>query len=154
MIGFVFDIELRDLLETGDVSNLLSRAGFTLTTVDIDEVTVTYPSMFELMEDLRDMGESNAVIDRLDVTAIALISSDKSSRRVSIKRDTLAAASAIYKELHGLEDGTIPATFQVIYMVGKSLPLLSCYLTHHFRLDGDQGPIRQSHWKGVQGRQI
>jgi hypothetical protein len=25
---------------------------------------VTYPSMFELMEDLRDMGESNAVIGR------------------------------------------------------------------------------------------
>lgn len=49
-------------------------------------------------------------------------------------RDTLAAASAIYQgniwllsihafvlthptELHGNEDGSIPATFQVIYMV-------------------------------------
>ncbi|KAG6856793.1 NADH dehydrogenase [ubiquinone] 1 alpha subcomplex assembly factor 5 [Tephrocybe sp. NHM501043] len=35
-----------------------------------------------------------------------------------IKRDTLAAASAIYKELHGNEDGSIPATFQIIYMIG------------------------------------
>ncbi|KAA1466742.1 S-adenosyl-L-methionine-dependent methyltransferase [Dentipellis sp. KUC8613] len=85
-----------------DMSNLLSRAGFTLLTVDVDEVTVGYPSMWELLDDLRDMGESNAVI----------------GRRTFIHRDTLAAASAIYKELHGQEDGSIPATFQIIYMIG------------------------------------
>ena len=31
---------------------------------DVDEVKVTYPSMWELMDDLRDMGESNAVLGR------------------------------------------------------------------------------------------
>ncbi|THV08196.1 S-adenosyl-L-methionine-dependent methyltransferase [Dendrothele bispora CBS 962.96] len=90
------------MTETQDVSNLLGRAGFTLLTVDVDEVKVAYPSMWELMEDLRDMGESNAIL----------------GRRHFIHRDTLAAASAIYKELHGNEDGTIPATFQVIFMIG------------------------------------
>ncbi|KAI5119596.1 hypothetical protein M0805_005766 [Coniferiporia weirii] len=90
------------MTDNKDVSNLMGRAGFTLLTVDIDEVKVTYPSMWELMEDLRDMGESNAVLDR----------------RNYIHRDTLAAASAIYKELHGNEDGTIPATFQVIFVIG------------------------------------
>ncbi|KAF9062221.1 S-adenosyl-L-methionine-dependent methyltransferase [Rhodocollybia butyracea] len=90
------------MTDTRDVSNLLGRAGFTLLTVDIDEVKVAYPSMWELMDDLRDMGESNAVV----------------GRRHTIHRDTLAAASAIYKELHGNEDGTIPATFQVIFMIG------------------------------------
>lgn len=50
--------------DTRDVSNLLSRAGFTLTTVDIDDIVVSYPSMFELLDDLRNMGESNAVVDR------------------------------------------------------------------------------------------
>jgi NADH dehydrogenase [ubiquinone] 1 alpha subcomplex assembly factor 5 len=50
--------------DTRDISNLLSRAGFTLLTVDVDEVKVAYPSMWELLEDLRDMGESNAVIGR------------------------------------------------------------------------------------------
>jgi len=54
----------RNLLDTRDVSNLLGRAGFTLLTVDIDEVTVKYPSMWELMEDLQAMGESNAIIGR------------------------------------------------------------------------------------------
>jgi len=59
---------------------------------------------------------------------------DNPCRRPLIHRDTLAAASAIYQgleslqytskasltnvsELHGNEDGTIPATFQIIYMV-------------------------------------
>ncbi|KZT06514.1 S-adenosyl-L-methionine-dependent methyltransferase [Laetiporus sulphureus 93-53] len=90
------------MTDSRDMSNLLGRAGFTLLTVDVDEVKVAYPSMWELMQDLRDMGESNAVI----------------GRRNYIHRDTLAAASAIYKELHGLEDGTVPATFQIIYLIG------------------------------------
>lgn len=46
------------------MSNLLGRAGFGLVTVDIDEVKVMYPNMWELMLDLRDMGESNAVLGR------------------------------------------------------------------------------------------
>ncbi|KAI0307204.1 S-adenosyl-L-methionine-dependent methyltransferase [Multifurca ochricompacta] len=84
-----------------DISNLMNRAGFTLLTVDVDEVKVRYPSMWELLDDLRDMGENNAII----------------GRRHLLHRDTLVAASAIYKELHE-EDGTVPATFQVIYMIG------------------------------------
>ncbi|PIL37539.1 hypothetical protein GSI_01233 [Ganoderma sinense ZZ0214-1] len=90
------------MTDSRDMSNLLGRAGFTLLTVDVDEVKVAYPSMWELLEDLQDMGESNAILNR----------------RHFIHRDTLAAAGAIYKELHGQEDGTIPATFQVIYVIG------------------------------------
>ncbi|KAL1737644.1 hypothetical protein HDZ31DRAFT_51972, partial [Schizophyllum fasciatum] len=71
-------------------------------TVDTDEVKVAYPSMWELLEDLQSMGESSAIV----------------GRRPYIHRDTLAAASAIYKALHGNEDGSIPATFQIVYMIG------------------------------------
>ena len=46
------------------MSNLMGRAGVTLLTVDVDEVKVAYPSMWELMDDLRDMGESNAILGR------------------------------------------------------------------------------------------
>ncbi|KAG0000233.1 hypothetical protein BGZ79_006170 [Entomortierella chlamydospora] len=88
------------MADSRDLGSLLSRAGFTLTTVDVDEVTVNYPSAIELMEDLRAMGESNAVI----------------GRRGLLKRDTMIAASAIYKEMYGNPDGTIPATFQILYM--------------------------------------
>ncbi|KAJ3094950.1 NADH dehydrogenase [ubiquinone] 1 alpha subcomplex assembly factor 5 [Physocladia obscura] len=47
-----------------DLGALLSRAGMTLTTVDSDEIVVGYPSMYELIEDLRSMGEQNASIHR------------------------------------------------------------------------------------------
>ena len=52
------------LVESSDMSNLMGRAGFTLLTVDVDEVKVAYPSMWELMEDLQDMGENNAIVSR------------------------------------------------------------------------------------------
>ena len=52
------------MTESSDMSNLMGRAGFTLLTVDVDEVKVAYPSMWELIEDLQDMGESNAVLGR------------------------------------------------------------------------------------------
>lgn len=64
-----------------DASNLLQRAGFTLLTVDVEDITISYPSMWELIEDLRDMGESGAVL----------------GRRAFVKRDILVAAEAIYK---------------------------------------------------------
>lgn len=52
------------MTDTRDMTNLLGRAGFTLLTVDTDEVKVGYPSIWELMEDLQDMGESNAIFGR------------------------------------------------------------------------------------------
>jgi NADH dehydrogenase [ubiquinone] 1 alpha subcomplex assembly factor 5 len=91
------------MADSRDMVSLLSRAGFNIPTVDTDEIQVNYPSIFELMTDLQDMGESNAVIHR----------------RTILKRDTLLAASAIYPVLHG-EEGTdgIPATYSMIFMVG------------------------------------
>ncbi|CED84030.1 Predicted methyltransferase [Phaffia rhodozyma] len=90
-----------------DASNLLQRAGFTLLTVDVEDIGFGYPSMYELVEDLRDMGEGNAIL----------------GRRTFLKRDTLISASAIYEALHGVpsENGqttNIPATFEVIFLMG------------------------------------
>ena len=93
-------VPLTFLADTKDISNLLSRAGFTLLTVDIDEVHVAYPSMWELLEDLRDMGEANAVVGRCVVSMHECISESYwNYRRHFLPRDTLAAASAIYKGL-------------------------------------------------------
>ena len=81
-----------------DISNLMSRAGFTLLTVDVDEVSIAYPSMWELLDDLRDMGENNAIIGRCVVHN--LFTRTKLTVRQSrhlLHRDTLAATSAIYK---------------------------------------------------------
>ncbi|SPO31779.1 uncharacterized protein UTRI_06508_B [Ustilago trichophora] len=99
------------MADTRDMASLLSRAGFTIPTVDVDEVSVGYPSMYELMHDLRDMGESNAVINR----------------RGQLRRDTMLAAGAIYEALHGSSGGEeeeqgegIAATFQLIFLIGWS----------------------------------
>eukprot|EP00053_Salpingoeca_punica_P009599 m.86280 g.86280 ORF g.86280 m.86280 type:complete len:333 (-) comp15078_c0_seq1:137-1135(-) len=85
-----------------DAGSLLQRAGFTLLTVDMDEITINFPSMFELLDDLQGMGESSAAINRPGV----------------LRRDTIVAAAAIYKEMYGNPDGSIPATFQILHMVG------------------------------------
>ncbi|KAH0550030.1 hypothetical protein KQX54_016960 [Cotesia glomerata] len=89
-----------------DVGSLMNRAGFTMLTIDTDEMVIGFPSMFELMTDLKGMGESNA----------------GRNRTLHLKRDTMLAAAAIYEELYGKaeEDGSkyVPATFQVIYVLG------------------------------------
>lgn len=99
------------MASSSDMANLLGRAGFSMPAVDVDEITVGYPSMYELLYDLRDMGESNATLNR----------------RTHLSRDTLLAAGSIYQSLHGLEEGGgVPATFNIIYMVRHhaSLPFL------------------------------
>jgi len=91
------------LADVRDMGGLLQQAGFNLLTVDVDDIVIDYPSMFALMRDLQAMGESNAVLGR---------------EAAGIRRDVLAAANAIYRELHGNEDGNIPATFRILYMIG------------------------------------
>lgn len=95
------------LADTRDVGNLLSRAGFKLLTVDVDDIVVDYPSVFALMADLQAMGEGNAALRR---------------EPGPISREVLLATEAIYRELYGeiQEDGTtvLPATFRTIYMIG------------------------------------
>ena len=39
--------------EIKDIGGLLTRAGFTMLTIDTDEIIIGYPSMYELMWDLK-----------------------------------------------------------------------------------------------------
>jgi NADH dehydrogenase [ubiquinone] 1 alpha subcomplex assembly factor 5 len=91
------------LADVRDVGGLLQHAGFKLLTVDVDDIVIDYPTSFDLMQDLQAMGESNAVLGR---------------ELSGIRRDVLAAGEGIYRELHGNEDGSVPATFRLIYMIG------------------------------------
>ena len=47
-----------------DVAGLLQRAGFALPVADVDRVTVRYDHPLKLIQDLRRMGETNALADR------------------------------------------------------------------------------------------
>ncbi|KAK4188791.1 S-adenosyl-L-methionine-dependent methyltransferase [Podospora australis] len=91
------------LADVKDVGGLLGKAGFKMLTVDVEDIIVDYPDTFALMEDLQAMGEGNAVMGR---------------EMGAIGRDVLLANEGIYRELHGNEDGTIPATFRIIHMIG------------------------------------
>ena len=46
----------------GDVGNLLHRSGYSLLTVDVEEIVINYSTPFTLMHELRLMGESNASV--------------------------------------------------------------------------------------------
>ncbi|KKP07586.1 hypothetical protein THAR02_00261 [Trichoderma harzianum] len=91
------------LADVRDVGGLLQKAGFKMLTVDVDDIIVDYPDTFALMQDLQAMGESNAILNR---------------EMGPIRRDVLLANDAIYRALHGNPDGSIPATFRIIYMIG------------------------------------
>lgn len=90
-------------VDVRDAGDLLSRARFNLSVADVDTVSVTYPDIFRLMSDLRGMGETNATAER---------------RRTFTRRETLMRAAALYHELHGDDDGRLPATFQIVTLTG------------------------------------
>jgi len=86
-----------------DAAGLLQRAGFALPVSDTDRLTATYADPLRLMAELRDMGESNALLER---------------RHRPTRRATLLAAAEQYAAHHAGDDGRVPATFQVIYLTG------------------------------------
>uniref|UniRef100_A0A803LHX4 Methyltransferase type 11 domain-containing protein n=1 Tax=Chenopodium quinoa TaxID=63459 RepID=A0A803LHX4_CHEQI len=71
---------LSPLAQVRDAGNLLTRAGFALPGVDVDEYTIKYEN--------------------------------------DLKKNTALATAAVYQSMFGAEDGTVPATFQVIFMTG------------------------------------
>lgn len=103
-----FGSHISPFVEVQDLGNLLNRTGFTMLTIDSDEIKVNFPSIFELMRDLKGMAENNA----------------SWTRKCHIHRDTLLAANAIYQELYGTvskDDDLIrvlPATFQMYFWIG------------------------------------
>jgi len=103
-----FGSHISPFVKVQDLGNLLNRTGFTMLTIDTDEIVVRFPSVMQLMRDLKGMGENNAGW----------------SRKIGLKKDTILAANAIYKHLYGLEDGSLPANFQVYNWIGwKPHPL-------------------------------
>lgn len=84
---------------------LLQRAGFALPVVDSEILRVSYQSLFNLMADLRGMGESNILHER----------------RKNFTPSSLFLSAAEYYQSHfpDKEDAArITASFEVIFMIG------------------------------------
>ncbi|NBR88498.1 MAG: methyltransferase domain-containing protein [Rhodobacteraceae bacterium] len=86
-----------------DVGALMQRAGFALPVADNFTVTLTYNTAFDLMRDLRKMGESSALNDR---------------PRKFTRRGVLSRAAEIYQDLFATDGGRVKATFEFIVLTG------------------------------------
>ena len=86
-----------------DGAGLLQRAGFALPVADVDRVVVRYADPLRLIDDLRAMGETNALVDRA---------------RQPLSRAVLARTFEIYAERFTDPDGRLRATFDIITLTG------------------------------------
>ena len=89
--------------EIRDLGGLLQRAGLALPVADSRRYDLSYADAPALMRDLRAMGETNVMRDRL---------------RRATPRTLLARAAAIYAARFGRPDGRVRATFEVIFLTG------------------------------------
>jgi SAM-dependent methyltransferase len=86
-----------------DLGGLLQRAGFALPVADGQALDVSYETALHLMRDLRAMGETNVLTQRL---------------RAPLPRALLTRACDIYAADFGRADGRVGATFEFIFLTG------------------------------------
>ncbi len=91
------------LADIRDMGSLLQRAGFALPVTDLDSIIVRYSSVLGLMADLRAMGATNALVERL---------------RKPARREVFLRAAQIYAQRFSDPDGRVRATFEVIWLSG------------------------------------
>lgn len=85
-------------VEVRDAGNLLQRAGFALPVADTETLTVHYQHPVNLLEDLRGLGETNALLQQ----------------KKSLRRKTLEATVEKYQQKFGESNGSIPATLELV----------------------------------------
>ena len=90
-------------IDVRDAGSLMQRAGFALPVVNIERITATYSDAFSLMKELKGMGKNNALVKR--------------QRTLTSPRLMLKVAKYYHADF-ALENGKIPATFDIIYLQG------------------------------------
>jgi len=83
-----------------DLGSALARAGFAEPVLDVDRHVLDYPDPLALMRELQQIGARNALADR---------------PRGLTGRRRLAGMQQAYRDAHGLPDGRVRATWEVIY---------------------------------------
>jgi SAM-dependent methyltransferase len=86
-----------------DMGGLLQRVGFALPVTDVETLTVRYPHLFALLADLRAMGATNTLVERL---------------RKPTRRTLFLRAAEIYARDYADSDGRLRATFELIFLSG------------------------------------
>ena len=89
--------------DLNDLSNLLQRANFTLPVADIDRHRIIYDNPKKLLNDIKDIGETNILNER---------------QKNFMRRDVLEKAFDIYREKFSTDDGKIYSTFEIAWLLG------------------------------------
>ena len=89
--------------EIRELGGLLQRAGYALPVADNDLFTVSYETVLHLMNELRMMGESNAMTARV---------------KTSMTKELLQAVAAKYTALFPSDEDRITATFELVFLTG------------------------------------
>ena len=93
------------MAELRDLGGLLQRAGFALPVADTARLTAEYRDLPHLMHDLRAMGESNCLTERV---------------KQPTNRQIFARAQRIYSDHFAKPTGRLTATFELICLTGWS----------------------------------
>lgn len=91
------------MAEMRDLGGLLGRAGLALPVADSDVLTITYGELTALMQDLRAMGETNAMSAR--------------AKRFT-GRALFQSAAEIYRDNFANPEGRLIVTAEMIYLTG------------------------------------
>jgi NADH dehydrogenase [ubiquinone] 1 alpha subcomplex assembly factor 5 len=86
-----------------DAGGLLQRAGFALPVADSEPLNVEYTHPLKLLHDLRNMGQSNALIE---------------SRKNFTPCSLMMKMADHYMQHYGAEDGRVRATFELVTLTG------------------------------------
>ena len=87
-----------------DLGALLQRTGFASPVADVERTVVRYRDFSRLVEDLRGLGETNALAGR---------------SRKFLRRDVLTAALEHYRNEFA-ENGRLTATFDIVYLTSRA----------------------------------
>lgn len=90
------------VIDLATASALFQGAGFALPVVDRDTLTATYPSLKDLLHELKAMGEGNGLTARTSYLSRALFQKTEE----------------IYGQKYRDPEGRLVATFEVIYLTG------------------------------------
>lgn len=91
------------MAEIRDLGGLLQRAGLALPVADSFARKVHYRDAFHLMQDLRAMGEGNALNDRL---------------RRPTRRAVFAKMAELYAQAYAVDGDRVAATFDMVFLTG------------------------------------
>ena len=108
---YIAEMDLRDgasprvapFADKPQMAALMQRAGFALPVVDSEIITATYPHIYRMMHDLRAMGETNILAQR---------------NKKFLPRNVFGHAGMLYADSFAEEDGLLPATFEIIFLLG------------------------------------